>query len=61
MEPAAGAEKLSIVWTIIIGFIGGIAKNVAPSENKRGGFVLTTILGIAGAFVDVAWPDVRLV
>lgn len=43
---------MSIIWTIIIGLIAGIiAKYVTPGDNKPGGFVLTTILGIAGAFV----------
>lgn len=43
---------MSIIWTIIIGFIAGvIAKYVTPGDNKPGGFVLTTILGIAGAVV----------
>ena len=43
---------MSIIWAIIIGFIAGIiAKYITPGDNKPGGFVLTTILGIAGAFV----------
>jgi uncharacterized membrane protein YeaQ/YmgE (transglycosylase-associated protein family) len=51
-QTGAGAESMSIIWAIIIGFIAGmIAKYVTPGDNKPGGFVLTTILGIAGAFV----------
>jgi uncharacterized membrane protein YeaQ/YmgE (transglycosylase-associated protein family) len=43
---------MSILWTIIIGFIAGvIAKIVTPGKNEPKGFVLTTILGIVGAFV----------
>ena len=43
---------MSILWTIIIGFIAGvIAKIVTPGKNEPSGFVLTTILGIVGAFV----------
>jgi uncharacterized membrane protein YeaQ/YmgE (transglycosylase-associated protein family) len=43
---------MSILWTIIIGFIAGvIAKFIMPGENEPAGFVLTTILGIVGAFV----------
>jgi uncharacterized membrane protein YeaQ/YmgE (transglycosylase-associated protein family) len=43
---------LGIVWTIIIGFIAGIvAKFIMPGPNEPSGFVLTTILGIIGAFV----------
>jgi uncharacterized membrane protein YeaQ/YmgE (transglycosylase-associated protein family) len=38
--------------TIIIGFIAGvIAKFLHPGPNEPSGFVLTTILGIVGAFV----------
>src|SRR5437588_10920840 len=43
---------MHIIWTIIIGFIAGvIAKLITPGDNEPSGFVLTTILGIIGAFV----------
>jgi uncharacterized membrane protein YeaQ/YmgE (transglycosylase-associated protein family) len=43
---------MGIIWTIIIGFIAGvIAKFVMPGDNEPSGFILTTILGIVGAFV----------
>ena len=43
---------MGIIWTIIIGFAAGvIAKFVTPGENEPTGFILTTILGIVGAFV----------
>jgi uncharacterized membrane protein YeaQ/YmgE (transglycosylase-associated protein family) len=43
---------MSIIWTIIIGFIAGvIAKLITPGRNEPSGFILTTILGIIGAFV----------
>lgn len=43
---------MTIIWTIIIGFIAGvIAKLVTPGRNEPSGFILTTILGIIGAFV----------
>src|SRR6185503_7161267 len=43
---------MSIIWTIIIGFVAGvIAKFITPGDNEPSGFVLTTILGIVGAFV----------
>ena len=43
---------MGIIWTIIIGFIAGvIAKLVMPGDNEPAGFILTTILGIVGAFV----------
>ena len=44
---------MSILWTILIGFVvaGVIAKLVTPGSNEPQGFILTTILGIVGAFV----------
>ena len=43
---------MSVLWTIIIGFIVGvIAKFIMPGSNEPSGFILTTILGIVGAFV----------
>ena len=43
---------MSIIWTIIIGFVAGvIAKFLMPGRNEPAGFILTTILGIVGAFV----------
>jgi uncharacterized membrane protein YeaQ/YmgE (transglycosylase-associated protein family) len=43
---------MSILWTIIIGFIAGvIAKFIMPGDNEPAGFILTAILGIVGAFV----------
>ena len=43
---------MHILWTIIIGFVAGvIAKFLHPGPNEPAGFILTTLLGIAGAFV----------
>jgi uncharacterized membrane protein YeaQ/YmgE (transglycosylase-associated protein family) len=43
---------MSIIWTILIGFIAGvIAKLITPGNNEPSGFILTTILGIVGAFL----------
>lgn len=43
---------MHIIGTIIIGFLAGvIAKFIMPGPNEPGGFILTTILGIVGAFV----------
>jgi uncharacterized membrane protein YeaQ/YmgE (transglycosylase-associated protein family) len=40
-----------ILWTIIIGLVAGvIAKFLMPGRDP-GGFVITILLGIAGAFV----------
>jgi uncharacterized membrane protein YeaQ/YmgE (transglycosylase-associated protein family) len=44
---------MSILWTLIIGFIVGVvAKFIMPGDKAEPkGFILTTILGIVGAFV----------
>ena len=47
-----GEFAMHIIWMIIIGFIAGvIAKFVTPGKNEPSGFILTTILGIVGAFL----------
>jgi uncharacterized membrane protein YeaQ/YmgE (transglycosylase-associated protein family) len=57
---------MHILWIVIIGFVAGIiARFLAPGSNNPAGFILTTVLGIAGAFVatfigqQVGWygPD----
>ena len=43
---------MGIIWTIIIGFVAGvIAKFIMPGNNEPSGFILTTLLGVLGAFV----------
>ena len=43
---------MHILWIIIIGFVAGlIAKLIHPSPNEPSGFIMTTVLGIVGAFV----------
>ncbi len=43
---------MGILWTILIGFLAGvIAKFIMPGNNEPSGFIMTTILGIVGAFV----------
>jgi uncharacterized membrane protein YeaQ/YmgE (transglycosylase-associated protein family) len=43
---------MGFIWTIIIGFLAGvIAKFLMPGKNEPSGFILTTLLGIVGAFV----------
>ena len=43
---------MSILWTIIIGFVAGvIAKFLHPGNKyEPSGFIVTTLLGIVGAF-----------
>jgi uncharacterized membrane protein YeaQ/YmgE (transglycosylase-associated protein family) len=41
-----------ILWIIIVGFVAGIiARILSPGPNNPSGFILTTLLGIAGAFL----------
>lgn len=43
---------MGILGAIIIGFITGIiAKLITPGDPKPRGFILTTVLGIAGALL----------
>jgi len=42
---------MSLIWTLIIGVVvGAIAKLLMPGKDP-GGFWITMVLGIAGAFV----------
>jgi len=45
--------EMWILWTIVIGFVAGVlAKFLTPGDtHEPQGFILTTLLGIAGAFV----------
>ena len=43
---------MNILWIIVIGFVAGlIARFLAPGANNPQGLILTTILGIVGAFL----------
>src|SRR5271165_2847128 len=43
----------NILWIVLIGFIAGIiARFLAPGPNGPQGFILTTVIGIAGAFLS---------
>ena len=46
-------SAMSILWTIIIGFVAGVIARFFHPGNKYEpkGFILTTLLGIVGAFV----------
>ena len=41
-----------LLWIIVVGFVAGIiARWLSPGPNNPTGFILTTVLGIAGAFL----------
>jgi uncharacterized membrane protein YeaQ/YmgE (transglycosylase-associated protein family) len=42
----------AILWIIFVGFVAGIiARLISPGPNNPSGFILTTALGVAGAFL----------
>jgi uncharacterized membrane protein YeaQ/YmgE (transglycosylase-associated protein family) len=42
---------MSIIGTIVVGFIVGLIARALKPGNDRMGIIMTTLLGIAGAFV----------
>lgn len=43
---------MGFLWILLIGFVAGIiARLLSSAPNKPTGFLLTTVLGIAGAFL----------
>jgi uncharacterized membrane protein YeaQ/YmgE (transglycosylase-associated protein family) len=43
---------MTLLWIVLIGFVAGIvARLLSRGPNRPSGFLLTTALGIAGAFV----------
>lgn len=43
---------MHVLWIVLVGFISGIiARNLLPGPNNPSGFILTTVLGVAGAGV----------
>jgi uncharacterized membrane protein YeaQ/YmgE (transglycosylase-associated protein family) len=40
------------IWIIVVGLVAGIiARLLSPGPNNPSGFILTAVLGIAGAFL----------
>lgn len=40
---------MSIIWTIIIGFIAGLVARALKPGNDSAGFIVTTLIGIVGS------------
>ncbi len=41
-----------MLWILLVGFIAGIiARLLSPGPNNPAGFILTVVLGVAGAFL----------
>jgi uncharacterized membrane protein YeaQ/YmgE (transglycosylase-associated protein family) len=44
-----------MLYILIVGFVAGmLARLLSPGPNKPSGFILTTVLGILGAFLATA-------
>lgn len=42
---------MSIVWTILIGFVAGlVARAIKPGDDSAG-FIVTTVIGVAGSLI----------
>lgn len=42
---------MHLIWVLIIGFIAGLLGRALHPGNDKMGIIMTTILGIAGAFL----------
>lgn len=42
---------MSIIWTILIGFVVGIVAKFLMPGRDPGGFIITVLIGIAGSFI----------
>lgn len=40
---------MSIVWTILIGFVAGLVARALKPGDDAAGFIVTTLIGIAGS------------
>jgi len=40
---------MSLIWTILIGFVAGVVAKLLTPGSGPGGFILTTALGIGGS------------
>ena len=45
---------MELLWTLLIGLVVGIIAKVLMPGRDPGGFIITSLLGIAGAFVAYA-------
>jgi len=48
----SGKWEAAMLWVLIVGFVAGIlARFLSPGPNNPTGFILTIVLGVAGAFL----------
>jgi uncharacterized membrane protein YeaQ/YmgE (transglycosylase-associated protein family) len=51
LDTPHGGGSMHIIGTIIIGFLAGVVAKLLMPGRDPGGFIVTTLLGIIGAFV----------
>jgi uncharacterized membrane protein YeaQ/YmgE (transglycosylase-associated protein family) len=51
LEGRQTGGRMHIVWTILIGFVAGVVAKLLMPGKDPGGFVITTVLGIAGSLL----------
>lgn len=42
---------MSLIWTIIVGFIVGVLAKLIHPDRENMGFIMTTLLGVGGSLV----------
>jgi len=42
---------MSIVWTILIGFVAGLVARALKPGDDAAGFIVTTVIGIVGSLI----------
>jgi uncharacterized membrane protein YeaQ/YmgE (transglycosylase-associated protein family) len=42
---------MSIIWTILIGFVVGLIARAIKPGNDSAGFIVTTVIGIVGSLI----------
>jgi uncharacterized membrane protein YeaQ/YmgE (transglycosylase-associated protein family) len=45
---------MELLWTLLIGLVVGIVAKFLMPGRDPGGFIITTVIGVAGAFVAYA-------
>jgi uncharacterized membrane protein YeaQ/YmgE (transglycosylase-associated protein family) len=47
-----GHQETAMLWILFVGLVAGVlARLLSPGPNKPAGFILTIVLGVAGAFL----------
>ena len=42
---------MQLLWTLLIGFVAGVVAKLIMPGRDPGGFIVTTLLGVGGAFL----------